>query len=308
MTLDADVVIVGAGVAGLTAAGELAAAGADVRILEARSRPGGRIWTVRDPGLSRPVELGAEFVHGLAPHTREIALNSGLTLEEVGTNPTVVVGNARLEGLDVWKFITKVLGRMTPAGGRDRSFDEFVRKTFPSDGRKFSVKIARSFISGFYAADPADVSEHMLAQEQANAESVDGMRICRIVEGQDRIVEALLRAIPDASEKIRYSTPVARERRARKFVEVFGANGELLVRAAQCVLAIPLPPLASIRFDPALPGKARALGLLAMGPVVRVVLRFKSPVIENARIRHVFLHAPSLDFGSWWTLFATDPG
>ena len=58
-----DVVVIGAGVAGLAAAAELAEHGLRVRVLEARDRVGGRILTVRPDGLSLPIELGAEFVH-----------------------------------------------------------------------------------------------------------------------------------------------------------------------------------------------------------------------------------------------------
>ncbi len=53
--------IVGAGVAGLAAAQRLVAAGLDVIVREARDRIGGRVWTVHEPGLAVPVELGAEF-------------------------------------------------------------------------------------------------------------------------------------------------------------------------------------------------------------------------------------------------------
>jgi len=62
-----DVIVIGAGMAGLAAAHELTRAGLQVAILEARDRIGGRVHTVRDPSLNYPVELGAEFVHGLAP-------------------------------------------------------------------------------------------------------------------------------------------------------------------------------------------------------------------------------------------------
>jgi monoamine oxidase len=64
---DCDVAIVGAGVAGLSAAATLARAGQNVRCLEAKDRVGGRILTIHDPLSPLPIELGAEFVHGRPP-------------------------------------------------------------------------------------------------------------------------------------------------------------------------------------------------------------------------------------------------
>ncbi len=68
-----DVVVIGAGAAGLAAAARLTEAGRSVLVLEARDRVGGRIDTRHEPGLNAAVELGAEFVHGLAPVTHQWA-------------------------------------------------------------------------------------------------------------------------------------------------------------------------------------------------------------------------------------------
>ena len=64
MSTEADVIVIGAGAAGLSAATALGQAGLAVTVLEARERIGGRIFTLRDPVCQAPVELGAEFVHG----------------------------------------------------------------------------------------------------------------------------------------------------------------------------------------------------------------------------------------------------
>jgi phytoene dehydrogenase-like protein len=60
----ADVIVIGAGAAGLSAAGDLAHSGLEVTVIEARDRLGGRILSRRLPSEGLPVELGAEFVHG----------------------------------------------------------------------------------------------------------------------------------------------------------------------------------------------------------------------------------------------------
>jgi len=78
-TQSAEVIVIGAGAAGLAAARELTAAGCSVLILEARERVGGRCWTRRMPGLEIPVELGAEFIHGEAKVTHALLEKAGLT-------------------------------------------------------------------------------------------------------------------------------------------------------------------------------------------------------------------------------------
>src|SRR5262249_10988263 len=81
------VCVVGAGFAGLAAAAELAAAGVDVVVLEARDRVGGRVWSQRldpaDPG-SPVIERGAEFVLDGYDVLRSYAAGFGLALADTG--------------------------------------------------------------------------------------------------------------------------------------------------------------------------------------------------------------------------------
>src|SRR5512146_2768941 len=72
-----DVIVIGAGAAGLAAAAALARSGRSVLVLEARDRVGGRVWTRLEPALAAPVELGAEFIHGDSPETHELLRQAG---------------------------------------------------------------------------------------------------------------------------------------------------------------------------------------------------------------------------------------
>src|SRR5438094_6542623 len=78
-----DVLVIGAGAAGLAAAAVLVGAGRSVRVLEARDRIGGRIFSCRDPKLPVAVELGAEFVQGVVPRTLSLAQKAGALVVEV---------------------------------------------------------------------------------------------------------------------------------------------------------------------------------------------------------------------------------
>src|SRR5437868_2080125 len=79
----ADVIVLGAGLAGAIAAADLHAHGLDVLVIEARPRVGGRVWSIVEPHVPLPIELGAEFLHGEAKETVEIVRDAGLALVEM---------------------------------------------------------------------------------------------------------------------------------------------------------------------------------------------------------------------------------
>ena len=83
MTDETDILIVGAGTAGLAAARELSSAKFNCIVLEARDRIGGRIHTHLDSQLTAPVELGAEFVHGKPPETLKLVEEASFKLIEL---------------------------------------------------------------------------------------------------------------------------------------------------------------------------------------------------------------------------------
>jgi polyamine oxidase len=77
------VVVVGAGMAGLAAARQLTDAGVDVTVLEARDRIGGRMWT--DSSLGMPIDLGAAWIHGTKGNPL-VALANQAAAATVGTD------------------------------------------------------------------------------------------------------------------------------------------------------------------------------------------------------------------------------
>ncbi|MBV8460415.1 MAG: FAD-dependent oxidoreductase, partial [Candidatus Eremiobacteraeota bacterium] len=74
-----DVVVVGAGMAGVTAARRLVRAGLRVLVLEARQRLGGRVYTLRDV-CNAPIEAGAELIHGPRAQTWPEVREAGLSV------------------------------------------------------------------------------------------------------------------------------------------------------------------------------------------------------------------------------------
>ena len=81
-----DVIIIGAGAAGLAAMKDLLENGHTVCMLEATSRPGGRIATINEEGFDQPLETGAEFIHGKLPFTFTLLKEAGISYEAVEGN------------------------------------------------------------------------------------------------------------------------------------------------------------------------------------------------------------------------------
>src|SRR3954469_13527694 len=97
--MDADVLVIGAGAAGLSAARTLADAGRSVIVLEARDRIGGRVWTDHTFGPI-PVERGAEFIHGERADTWALVRRGGLATESFSrwSGRRILAEDGRLAG------------------------------------------------------------------------------------------------------------------------------------------------------------------------------------------------------------------
>src|ERR1700730_15070654 len=84
MNQPTDVLIIGGGIAGLTATRHLTEAGLRLTLLEARDRLGGRIYTQHT--AQYPVELGAEFVHGKPEEILALAAEAGVPIVPIQGN------------------------------------------------------------------------------------------------------------------------------------------------------------------------------------------------------------------------------
>ncbi len=284
-----DVLILGAGAAGLAAARELSRAGRRVTILEARPRPGGRILTFEDSLSPLPVELGAEFVHGKTREFFELLRESRLPVEEIPDH------HLQLRS-----------GKFAPLSGFWEDVEDLargIRRRF-HDGKDVSVaahldgaaigperrsRLLR-FVEGFHAADPAKMSARSLA-----AAASSGTEQYRIVGGYGALVRRLC---ADLDADLRLNTAAAALRWRKGEVEVDAPRGPFRARAAVVALPLALLKAGALRFQPPLPAKERAARLLEIGHVFKIVLRFREAFWKDDV---TFLHAEGVDIPVWWT-------
>jgi predicted NAD/FAD-dependent oxidoreductase len=164
MAPDCDVIIVGAGVAGLAALEELSAAGISVRCLEARDRIGGRILTVRDEQVPIPIELGAEFIHGKPPEIWDLVTQGGGTANERRWKPVYVRSGEVRSGSEMTDQVEKVVSDVRPAARQsgDESFARFLAGgSYPDEVKEWAAQ----YVEGFNAARRERIGTAGLAEE-----------------------------------------------------------------------------------------------------------------------------------------------
>jgi monoamine oxidase len=279
-------------------------------VLEARSRIGGRVSTLHERGVGLPIELGAEFVHGRPSELMTIARVAGLPLCAVDGDSWRPGrrGLARFAGFHAQLAAT--LGRMRVQ--RDTSVVEAVARTGASPEARAA---AAAFVQGFDAAPPDETSARWIMR--AHFTGADATRqAMRFVDGYDGIIDWLRgAAMVEGSDAIR-TCVVARHvewRPGRVRVSCISPTGSPLgtLQARRLVVTLPVgvlrgPPdsVAAVSFDPPLPPRhARALGLLGMGHVLRLTLRFRKPLWPE---RLGFMQAPSEPIPTWWTVYPLD--
>ncbi len=303
-----DVLIVGAGVAGLQAGCLLAEAGRRVAIVEARGRIGGRIWT-RSISLARsqlpvPVELGAEFVHGLPLETWSIIKQAGLSTFEIDGSSRRFENGRMLAAHESRATGERVLEEMTqwvqahPHGG-DLSFGEYLKSHAVE---ALAAGAAANYVEGFNAADQNRISVAALAKQQAAEDAIAADRLFRLEAGYAAIPHFLAGKFIAAGGLLMLEAPVKKIvwTRGAVSVETTRAGGAHLCRSKRALITVPLGVLQArtIEFVPQ-PGEVLFnADRLKMGAVVRLTLAFKQKFWDPGLS---FLFAPGESPPTWWT-------
>jgi monoamine oxidase len=298
-----DVVVIGAGISGLVAARELSRAGAVVRMVEARRRPGGRIRT--RPGAP-PLELGAEFLPADGPAATELR-RLGATLTPAPEN------HVHLQGRE-WVPLD-----LEPAMEAIRQAGALVRDDLPLeealarvDAPAAAVALAVRHTEGFHAAPADRVSAAWVARMQEVADRGSGEEV-QAPGGLRLLVRHLADSVPD--DTIRYATRAHSLIRSDRLVRLHcsGPEGKGIVTARRALVTVPPPVVAALLPPDSLPERhRRALAALRMGSVVKLALRFRAPVPLATHVaalpeppKYFHAHGP---FPTWWTAPDDAPG
>lgn len=294
-----DIVVIGAGAAGLAAARTLADGGRDVVVLEARNRVGGRVWTDHSFGPV-PIERGAEYIHGAQADTWEWVQRAGAHTAAAApwAGRRIVQEDGRLVGPDVFQQradlqpLFTLEEQIATYTGPDCSLGEWlrVRQCSPLATHIADVRMAHANCATLDTISVAELAYELRYYDKGPGDF-------HILEGYDYVLAPLA-----AGLDIRFATPVMHI--------AWGADGVVITtpdatwHARHVVVTLPLAVLQSgaVTFDPPLPAaQQEALARLAMPPAMKLFLRFDEPFWDADM---TFLTARN-PLPVWWT---TQPG
>ncbi len=293
-----DVIVIGAGLAGLSCALDLERAGLQVTVLEARDRVGGRVWTFRDFANGQVAEAGGEFIE--AQHTRMRALADwyGLALTQARferpglhrwarlngrhgpTHQSALWGTDLEAGLErIWHDLAR-LATLVPdpahphlapdanALDRQSAAEWFASLALPAATRL----IYDNRIRGEYTVEADQFSLLDLARNASllYSDPDDESPTYRIVGGNDQLPRRMAADLRD----LRLGSPVTGLTWSADRVTV--ATPGLTLEAAMAVLAVPLPVVRSLAIAPGLPeAHQRAISQVQYGVINKVCLAYR---------------------------------
>lgn len=307
-TKDHDVLILGAGIAGLAAARALGERGIRATVLEARDRVGGRLLSRVAAGGGH-VELGAEFVHGRAPELWALLAEcEAQTTERDGAMLREDGSGGLIEDDPQDEEMFAPLEELEAFAGEDVSFTDWLATSnVPEEDRPALL----NYVEGFNAADAHRIGIHSLGVQQKAEDAIEGDRTWHIHGGYARLAEYLAGRVKELRGDVRLNTEVRALLWSSHQVEVETTQGVL--RAKQCIVTLPLGILQrvnsesgmSIMPEPAALAHARRL---EMGHAVRFTLVFRerwweqSPALDAVSLQTMsFLFTPKRVPAVWWT-------
>lgn len=277
--IDGDaVVVIGAGVAGLAAAGALQRAGAAVTVLEARDRIGGRVCT--DTSWGVPIELGAAWVHGVRGNPITPLVRSGgstLVPTDYGDELVHDLAGHEVSGVGAAQArVERAMGLMASRAFPIATSAQDVLRSSGVRGTPLDRWAIETALTQEYGLGPSALGAAALYEGETQV-------------GGDALVKGGYAVVPQQLARglaIRLRTPVraVAARRTGGFA-VSTRSGEVLAADA-VVVAVPLSILQrrAVEITPLPPGVRRAIDGLAMGSLEKVILQYPERFWPDAQV------------------------
>lgn len=263
------VIVIGAGLAGLTAAYELKKLGRQAIVLEARSRVGGRVWSTRLAN-GEIIELGGEWIEAHDEALHRLAAELGLKLIPIGVDfmaRQVVNGPpvSPAEQTAMHHRAATALAQLDETALATMTVAEFLNRLDLSEAQR-ALLAAR--LQGSWGAE----LDRVALQGLAGGFAFEGTTTYfRVANGNQSLAEALAKAV--GAVRLEHEVTAINHTAHTILIHGRAAGAEFTLPAAAVVLAVPVAVLRRIRFEPALPDRVRAaIQAIPMGVAAKLAV------------------------------------